>query len=699
MNNINHSDDMGACPQRATLIDFGLGKLTQVDLEAVASHVAACSTCGKALESVEFLSEDDSVVATLKQCFQRPTPPLEPGCVRMEATAKKLTLSFDDERPTIPLPGQDREERLPLPRFIGAYAVHGRIGRGGMGVVYKAQQLPINRPVALKMILTGAHSGASTLARFRTEGEAIARLHHANVVQIYEFGEHDGLPFFSMEWVDGGNLARKLAQGPLSPREAAQMVQTLAGTVAFAHQCKVVHRDLKPSNILLTGDGIPKIADFGLAKLLDVDEGQTETGCVLGTARYMAPEQAEGRGKVNYEAADVYALGTILYEALTGRPAFKGETRSATLKKVCHADPVPPAHLRSGIPRELEAICLKCLEKRPQERYPSAQSLADDLGRWLRGERPSGSRRRWLPRLRRARPSWAAVTLLGLALSAGLAGVGGITGRVLNDPDRVVKQLEDELASGKSVTLIGPTGKPGWYRIREGEGSTETSLSEDDTFSVSTWSSSCLIELLRRAPESYSLSAWVRHDKSDLAGEVGLYVSHRSMQGTQNKLHVLTQLTLNNHRRNPDFTKIASPRFKALPSPTSVVRLFPHMFLASPTSGPVWDARPSGVEISFPLEARPEEKKWRRLVVTVSPRGVNGRLDDLQPAEVLAEKIETGLTEGLVDLREKQPGEKLADEFSATFESRGAIGLYLSTGSASFRDVEIKPLSVLDQGP
>jgi WD40 repeat protein/tetratricopeptide (TPR) repeat protein/tRNA A-37 threonylcarbamoyl transferase component Bud32 len=279
----------------------------------------------------------------------------------------------------------------PLPRLPG-YEVLGVLGKGGMGVVYRARHLSLKRLVAVKMIRAGAHAEAAERARFRAEAEAVARLQHPHIVQIHEVGEHDGLPYFSLEFVEGGPLTGRLAGTPQLPAEAAGLVETLARAVHAAHERGVVHRDLKPSNVLLAGPSdaplgrcVPKIGDFGLAKRLDEDDGQTQTGLVLGTPSYMAPEQARGSGRDVGRAADVYALGAILYEALCGRPPFKGVTRQDTLDQVRSQDPVPVRQLNPAVPRDLETVCLKCLRKEPPQRYASALDLADDLHRFREG--------------------------------------------------------------------------------------------------------------------------------------------------------------------------------------------------------------------------------------------------------------------------------------------------------------------------
>jgi hypothetical protein len=255
-----------------------------------------------------------------------------------------------------------------------------------MGVVFQARHVKLDRVVALKMIRTGAGADESELTRFRTEAEAVARLQHPNIVQIYEVGEHDGLPYCALEFVAGGTLARKSDGAPQPTQEAAALVQTLARAVQAAHRCGVLHRDLKPANVLLTPEGAPKITDFGLAKKLDTPSEHTQTGAIMGTPSYMAPEQASGKTRQISPAVDIYALGAVLYELLIGRPPFRGATPLDTIMQVTTMEPVAPSRLNPKVPRDLESICLKCLQKLPADRYPTAGELADDLGRYLRGE-------------------------------------------------------------------------------------------------------------------------------------------------------------------------------------------------------------------------------------------------------------------------------------------------------------------------
>jgi tetratricopeptide (TPR) repeat protein len=291
--------------------------------------------------------------------------------------------------------------RLPLPALgqrVGGFELLEEVGRGGMGVVYRARQTQLGRVVALKMIRRGQEDAAE-LARFRVEAESIARLSHPNIVQVFEVGEYDGTPFVALEYCGGGSLAERLRGATLRPAEAAAVVVALARAMQAAHQHNVIHRDLKPANVLLAGGDAatpldrltPKVSDFGLARKLD-DPGLTQSGVIMGTPSYMAPEQARGQSKEVGPAVDVYALGAVLYECLTGRPPFQAATALETLGQVLDREPVLPRQLNPVVPRDLETVSLKCLRKEPQKRYPDAAALADDLGRYLDG-RPVQARR------------------------------------------------------------------------------------------------------------------------------------------------------------------------------------------------------------------------------------------------------------------------------------------------------------------
>ncbi len=383
------------CLTPAELAAYHLGDLPDAELVQIGEHLEGCAHCQHDVQALDGLS--DQVV----------------DAYRASALSG-------------PLPG----DAVP-PLRVGDYEILGEIGRGGMGVVYRARHAQLHRVVALKMLLGDYFADRNQRLRFRAEAEAVARLQHPNIVQLFEIGEHQGetgppCPYLCFEFVEGGNLAQRLA-GPLAaPAQAAAWLQTLAGAAHAAHQQGIIHRDLKPANVLLSRDGLPKICDFGVAKLTTGSDLKTLSGMLVGTAEYMAPEQAEGK-RAATPATDVYALGVILYEMLTGKPPFRGVSTLDTLNLVRHLEPVPPRRLLPRLPIDLETICLKCLEKEPSRRYPSALALAEDLERFREGKqvmaRPVGAVAR-LARACRRRPLVALlVALLAVSLMGGLAGV------------------------------------------------------------------------------------------------------------------------------------------------------------------------------------------------------------------------------------------------------------------------------------
>ena len=323
-------------------------------------------------------------------------------------------------------PDQALSDSPDLAPDLPGYEVETLLGRGGMGLVYRARHLRLNRSVAIKLLPAGARAGMHELERFFREAEAVAGLQHPNIVQVHDVGECRGQPYFTMELVEGGSLLDRLAGTPQPARHAAALVATLAGAVHAAHERGIVHRDLKPSNILLAADGTPKISDFGLAHRTEANGSGTAhdltfAGSPIGTPSYMSPEQAEGRTSAIGPATDVYSLGAILYEMLTGRPPFRGESPADTRQHVIDDLPVPPSRLNPKTPRNLETVCLKCLEKDPRRRYASAMDLAEDLRRFGRGE-PVAARRAsaiekavmWVQRRPTAAALYAMVVLAAL---------------------------------------------------------------------------------------------------------------------------------------------------------------------------------------------------------------------------------------------------------------------------------------------
>jgi serine/threonine protein kinase len=391
---------MPVCPSDEQLSDLLTDALTATERDTLARHIEGCASCRVALARLA-----GEPAPGLGRCAEQP--------VRTSEAEERIVRRLKQMWPP---GGADRSrhsiESLPS---VPGYELLGELGRGGMGVVYKALQLALQRTVAVKMVLSGGHAGPKDLVRFRAEAEVIARLHHPNIVQIYDVGEVAGRPYFVLEYVAGGSLDRYLHGKPQPVRPAAQLIEALARAVHAAHAAGVVHRDLKPANILLAPgtpgpasgperaataparsaglavlNAVPKITDFGVAKCADGEapgtRTPTATGEVLGTPNYMAPEQAMIPRQPAGPAADVYALGAILYELLTGRPPFQGQSPLDTVLQVLHKEPEPVTRLQPDVPRDLETICLKCLRKEPHKRYGSALELAEDVRTFLRGD-------------------------------------------------------------------------------------------------------------------------------------------------------------------------------------------------------------------------------------------------------------------------------------------------------------------------
>lgn len=312
------------------------------------------------------------------------SPSTDETTARMSRTIEPtITTNSLDSDPGVP---EQNESKPKPPKRISSYEVLKELGRGGMGVVYKARDVRLKRTVALKVILAGGHAGEVELKRFQTEAEAVARLKHQNIVQVYEVGEHEGLPFLALEYCAEGCLENRIEAEPLSPRESADLAVCLADAMEHAHRAGIIHRDLKPGNVLFDADSTPKITDFGLAKKLDEEDSHTRTGMIMGSVGYMSPEQASGQAREATPAADIYALGAILYRLLAGQPPFQGSSVVESIQMVISGDPVSVRRLKPSCPRDLETICLKCLEKQPANRYASAAELAADLRRFLSGE-------------------------------------------------------------------------------------------------------------------------------------------------------------------------------------------------------------------------------------------------------------------------------------------------------------------------
>jgi tetratricopeptide (TPR) repeat protein len=387
----------------------------------------ACEDCPELLPQVRQRWEQICAVeAELDELFPTPGPPI--------ASTSALWRTGTD-----------------LPQIPG-YEMLEFLGRGGMGVVYKARHLRLNRLVALKMLIAGAYAGLHERARFQREAEAVASLRHANIVAVYDVSDHEGCPYFTMELLEGGSLTQALAGRPQPAVKTAALLATLADALHVAHKAGIVHRDLKPANILLTAEGTPKVADFGLARHFDREAILTLSGDRMGTPSYMAPEQVIGKAGRIGPAADIYALGALLYEMLTGRPPFRGETASETERQVMAEEPVPPARLNPKVPRDLETICLKCLHKDFERRYADAGALAEDVRRFTEG-RPIQARRislveqawRWC----RRNPAGAALAVTVFAL-VGLC----VAGALWVQRQHLERRIEQELRRGRARLAI-----------------------------------------------------------------------------------------------------------------------------------------------------------------------------------------------------------------------------------------------------
>jgi hypothetical protein len=406
-------------------------------------------------------ADTDRTREMLRQRF----PDLAEEVARLPAPARAETVpNLEQTLPALPGPTEG-----PWPAPPG-YEVLRELGKGGMGVVYLARQIKADRLVALKMILGEALHDRVFVARFHREARAMAQVRHPHVAQVYDVVEHAGQPFFSMEYCSGGTLEKKLGGKPLPAREAAEVVLALAEGMEAAHRQGVIHRDLKPANVLLGEDGALKVADFGLAKRFEPGGSLTRPGQVMGTPAYMAPERAVGKKEVG-PATDVYALGAILYECMTGRPPFKAATVGETLAEVIREQPLPPRTIEPGVPRDLEAVCLKCLDKAPERRYPSAAALADDLGRWLKGlpvrARTTGTLGRlalWFSRRPMMAVALCCAVVSLVAGSVGLLVLERRASRKEREATVALAEVERTLAEG----LIRPLGnEKTWLRPHE----------------------------------------------------------------------------------------------------------------------------------------------------------------------------------------------------------------------------------------
>ena len=685
MNSLAQQDDLQTCLNWRTLIDLNQGRLPEAKLEAISSHLSECPKCQSILSDWQDSRVEDDFSDRLKRCLQIQCLPDGPELVALESAAIALK-GFDTDT----FDGNIRTGGDHIDKEIGAYELLEPVGHGGMGIVYRAWQKSVGRLVAVKMIRTGVYATSETIQRFRLEAEAIGRLEHPNVVRLYEFAERDGLPYFAMEWVEGGTLAVRLQEnGPLSFREAAELIRVLAATMEFAHRSQVLHRDLKPSNVLLSSTGVPKIADFGIAKLLDVSGNLTYSDGLVGTPSYMAPEQAAGQVKNIGRWTDVYALGTILYETITGKPPYSSDDKIETMRLVREQPLKTPSRLRTDVPADLEAICVKCLEKVPVRRYASAQALADDLSQWLNNQRPQGIPGRLTRTVRtlQRHKLWVAACATLVICTLVVAVI-----LRMRDPDRPLREIQAELAQGRPATLIGETGKPKWYRWKAGEESTKVATATDGAFTLHA-SDLCLLELLPTVGhDHYRFTIQVRHEKSSMPGSVGVYFAHTAYEGKDSDIQFFTKLSFNDVVSYRDAVPIILGAKGELPRAKNVISMCPHIFQMKGTTPMSWQT-PGCAGPNFEPNGE-HGAGWRTISVTVAPNEISAEWDG-HPLKLDAAELMKGVGGELDYHKPRFQNNRFIQALQPSFAPRGGLGIYLGRGSASFRAATLTPLTNL----
>jgi serine/threonine-protein kinase len=578
-----------------------------------------------------------------------------------------------------------------------------------MGVVYKARHKTLGRLVALKMMLPKFLSRPQEAQRFEHEMQAVARLNDPNIVPIYEVGQHEGQPYFTMAFLSGGTLARQRERLFDQPREAVTIMAKVGRAMQSAHAQNIVHRDLKPGNVLLDERGEPYISDFGLAKLEDTDDELTETGAVLGTPAYMSPEQAAGRSKDLDATTDVWALGVMLYELLTGKRPFSGASSDEVKRRILTEDPLPPRVARPGLDRDLQAILLKCLDKEPTRRYPMAGALTEDLEAYLRGDPirarlPSPPARLW--RVVRRHP-WVSTALVLVGVLAVVLAVV----RHYTDPDLPVKRARERLARGETETLIGDSGPPQWGRWILGEGGTGPSRRKDGTYYIHAHDPAFQELLQEPLPPRYWLRAQVNNPDYEF-GTAGVYFAHRRRQTTHGAEHCYFLLTINNDvdrtwrlRSNGDRFLERRAQIGAVLafSPSSPLSALTALGLPPQPIPTIGEVRLSicrtpepgnstgssyvgtmGISKRFDSTPGKHGNLWHDLAIRVTPE----QIEIYRDGECLGTASRSFIIQraGFVLAANAELDPK------AEFAPEGGLGLYIRQGGASFRQVQVEPL-------
>lgn len=603
------------------------------------------------------------------------SPSSAPDCSQRETPALRTSSYSDANQRTV----VDLDLDVPV---LGRHEILEEIGRGGMGVVYRARDLVLERVVALKVIRSGSLASAEEVRCFYREARSAAQLRHPNIVPIYGMGLHHGQHCFTMALFPRGSLSQHLRDYRYDIRAAVGLAAKVARAVQTAHERDIIHRDLKPGNILLDERGEPVVSDFGLAKQVEAGVTQTLADHPIGTPAYMAPKQA--RCEAATAASDIWSLGVILYELLTGRRPFTGGGADAVKQRVLEADPDSPRRLRPDLPRDLETIVLKCLAKEPARRYGSAAELADELERWLAGEpiwtRPESRWQRVRRRMRAKRsvPAWLLVALL--FFSIGVAGAWALVAyfspeaRERRRQDQVLTALQHELAEGRSVTLVGPVGPPKWYLWRTQKGRAPLPESKRWPLNLESLQGPLLLELLPDPQQvSYRLSADVQPDGEIM--EVGLYFACEELATPAGPEQCFGLFRL---------------FFKNLVATSAELRLVGLYEMDANGENlrqeiELPSNRQAGFLPTVPPPPASEETLWRRIEVHVTPIEVkafcNGRLMGIYLVSNDQKKIAKAW-------RNLHP---VASPIPA-FPPRGGLGLFIVRGPANFRNIVVEPL-------
>jgi serine/threonine-protein kinase len=582
------------------------------------------------------------------------------------------------------------------------HGIVGELGRGGGGTVYEARQLAAGgRTVAVKVVHGTSKPERERMVR---EVRALGQLAHPNIVTVHEVGECPDGPYFSMEYMANGSLARRLGSAPLAAHDSARLLEAVARGVAAAHAGGILHRDLKPSNVLLSADGTPKVSDFGLAKFLDGPtdattlEQVTPTDAFLGTPQYMAPEQAACQSADVDERTDVYGLGAVLYHCLAGRPPFGGKSSVEIAHRVLTIDVTTPRALNRAIPADLEAVCLKCLEKEKDRRYESAAAVGDDLNRFLRGEPTVARPLPWFTRtgrkLRRSRRRIGVAALAG-GLIAAAVWVGSV---LFNadaptvpppDPDAALVRMETDLAAGKPVVLVPSAGPPKWHKVIEGLVLETEARHHDGAWTLATDQDASVL-LLRSPPaQGYELSAELRHERGHTRQPnkswVGLFFRRELYESPFGPV-----LSVYGVRFTDVFPKGAG---------TCDVELIRSTELQRPSERPlISQAAFNGAEFAPSPAAGAGAKKWRRITVTVRPDGLAASWEDVPgqpepiglkdyPAATVLQNLNRDFDDRLQNRVDPKAGQFRFPEWTTA----GAVGLTLYGAELSVRNVIVRP--------